>query len=35
MDVVDKIRAVPTGTQGPYQNVPVDPRRHPQATVEN
>ena len=25
MDVVDKIRAVPTGNRGPYQNVPVTP----------
>ena len=24
MDVVDKIRAVPTGNKGPYQNVPAD-----------
>ena len=23
--VVDKIKGVPTGTRGPYQNVPVEP----------
>jgi hypothetical protein len=25
MDVVDKIRAVPTASRGPHQNVPVAP----------
>ena len=25
MDVVDKIRVVPTGTKGPFQNVPLTP----------
>jgi cyclophilin family peptidyl-prolyl cis-trans isomerase len=25
MDVVDRIKAVPTGTRGPYQNVPLSP----------
>ncbi len=25
MDVVDKIRAVPTGTRGPFQDVPNEP----------
>jgi peptidyl-prolyl cis-trans isomerase A (cyclophilin A) len=25
MDVVDKIKAVPTGNKGPHQNVPVTP----------
>jgi peptidyl-prolyl cis-trans isomerase A (cyclophilin A) len=35
MDVVDKIRVVPTGTQGPYQNVPVTPVVIRKATQEN
>ena len=34
MDVVDKIRAVPTGNKGPYQNVPVEPVTINKATVE-
>ena len=34
MDVVDKIRNVPTGTQGPYENVPVKPVLINKATVE-
>ena len=34
MDVVDKIRAVPTTTKGPYQNVPAEPVLIKQATVE-
>ncbi|HJV94612.1 MAG TPA: peptidylprolyl isomerase [Albitalea sp.] len=34
MDVVDKIRAVPTGNKGPHQNVPVEPVIIKQATVE-
>jgi peptidyl-prolyl cis-trans isomerase A (cyclophilin A) len=34
MDVVDKIRVVPTGSQGPHQNVPVDARVIRKATVE-
>jgi peptidyl-prolyl cis-trans isomerase A (cyclophilin A) len=25
MDVVDRIKATPTGTRGPYQNVPLAP----------
>ncbi|CAD5366144.1 peptidyl-prolyl cis-trans isomerase A (rotamase A) [Rubrivivax sp. A210] len=35
MDVVDKIRAVPTANAGPYQNVPVTPVVIRKATVEN
>jgi peptidyl-prolyl cis-trans isomerase A (cyclophilin A) len=34
MDVVDKIRVVPTGNKGPYQNVPLEPVTIKQATVE-
>lgn len=34
MDVVDKIRAVPTTTKGPHQNVPAEPVLIKQATVE-
>jgi peptidyl-prolyl cis-trans isomerase A (cyclophilin A) len=34
MDVVDKIRAVPTGNKGPFQNVPVKPVQINRATVE-
>ena len=34
MDVVDKIRVVPTGNKGPHQNVPVEPVTIKQATVE-
>ncbi len=34
MDVVDKIRTVPTGNKGPHQNVPMDPVIIKQATVE-
>jgi peptidyl-prolyl cis-trans isomerase A (cyclophilin A) len=34
MDVVDKIRAVPTGNKGPYQNVPVEPITILKATLE-
>ncbi len=34
MDVVDKIRAVPTGNKGPHQNVPVEPVTIKTATVE-
>ncbi len=34
MDVVDKIRAVPTGNKGPHQNVPVEPIIIKQATLE-
>ncbi len=34
MDVVDKIRGVPTGNVGPYQNVPLEPITINQATVE-
>jgi len=34
MDVVDKIRAVPTGNKGPYQNVPVEPVLIKKATLE-
>ena len=35
MDVVDKIRAVPTGNQGPHQNVPLTPVVIRKATQEN
>ena len=34
MDVVDKIRAVPTANKGPHQNVPIEPVIIKQATVE-
>ncbi len=34
MDVVDKIRAVPTGSKGPHQNVPVQAVIIKQATLE-
>ncbi|MBT9486576.1 MAG: peptidyl-prolyl cis-trans isomerase [Rubrivivax sp.] len=34
MDVVDKIRAVPTGNSGPYQNVPLQPILIKQASLE-
>ncbi len=34
MDVVDKIRAVATGNQGPHQNVPLQPVVIKQATLE-
>jgi len=34
MDVVDRIRAVPTGNQGPFQNVPTKPVIITKATVE-
>jgi len=34
MDVVDRIRAVPTGSKGPHQNVPIEPVTIQQATVE-
>jgi peptidyl-prolyl cis-trans isomerase A (cyclophilin A) len=34
MDVVDKIRTVPTGNKGPYQNVPLDPIFIKKASVE-
>jgi peptidyl-prolyl cis-trans isomerase A (cyclophilin A) len=34
MDVVDKIRTVPTGNKGPHQNVPVEPVIIKQATLE-
>ena len=34
MDVVDKIRAVPTGNKGPYRDVPVEAVTIQQATVE-
>jgi peptidyl-prolyl cis-trans isomerase A (cyclophilin A) len=34
MDVVDKIRAVPTTSKGPHQNVPAEPVLIKQATVE-
>lgn len=33
MDVVDRIRAVPTGNRGPYQNVPLQPVTIIKATV--
>jgi peptidyl-prolyl cis-trans isomerase A (cyclophilin A) len=35
MDVVDKIRAVPTGNKGPYQNVPLTAVTITKASVEN
>ena len=35
MDVVDRIRAVPTATRGPHQNVPTMPVTIRKATVEN
>ena len=34
MDVVDKIRVVPTRAQGPHQNLPVTPVTIRKATVE-
>ena len=34
MDVIDKIRAVPTGNKGGHQNVPLEPVTIKQATVE-
>lgn len=34
MDVVDKIRQVPTGNKGPHQNVPLQPVLINKATVE-
>jgi len=34
MDVVDKIRAVPTGNSGPYQNVPLQPILIKQVSLE-
>ncbi len=34
MDVVDKIRALPTGNVGPYQNVPLQPVTIKKATLE-
>ena len=34
MEVVDKIRTVPTGNKGPYQNVPVQPVLIKSATLE-
>jgi peptidyl-prolyl cis-trans isomerase A (cyclophilin A) len=34
MDVVDKIRVVPTGNKGPHQNVPNEPVTITKATVE-
>lgn len=34
MDVVEKIRGVPTTSQGPYQNVPAEPVLIKQASVE-
>ena len=34
MDVVDKIRQVPTGNKGPYQNVPLQPVTINKASVE-
>jgi peptidyl-prolyl cis-trans isomerase A (cyclophilin A) len=35
MEVVDRIKAVPTQSQGPHQNVPVTPITINKATVEN
>jgi peptidyl-prolyl cis-trans isomerase A (cyclophilin A) len=34
LDVVDRIKAVPTQPQGPHQNVPVTPVTITKATVE-
>jgi len=34
MDVVDRIRAVPTGSKGPHENVPLEAVTIKQATVE-
>ena len=34
MDVVDKIRTMPTGNKGPYQNVPLEPITIKSATLE-
>ena len=34
MDVVDKIRAVPTGSKGPYENVPLQPVVINKATIK-
>ena len=34
MDVVDKIRMLPVGNKGPYQNVPVTPVTIKQATLQ-
>ena len=34
MDVVEKIRAVPTGNKGPFENVPLEPVIIKQATLE-
>lgn len=34
MDVVDKIKSVPTGNKGPHQNVPVQPVLIKKATLE-
>ena len=34
MDVVDKIKAVPTGNKGPHQNVPLEPVTIKNASVE-
>ena len=33
MDVVDKIRGVPTGNKGPYENVPLQPVVINKATI--
>jgi peptidyl-prolyl cis-trans isomerase A (cyclophilin A) len=35
MDVVDRIRAVPTGNKGPYQNVPLTAVTITKASLEN
>ena len=35
MEVVDRIKAVPTGNKGPHQNVPVTPVVIRKATLEN
>jgi peptidyl-prolyl cis-trans isomerase A (cyclophilin A) len=34
MDVVDKIKAVPTGNKGPHQNVPLEPVTIKKASLE-
>jgi peptidyl-prolyl cis-trans isomerase A (cyclophilin A) len=35
VDVVDKIKAVPTASKGPHQNVPVSPVLIRKASLEN
>jgi peptidyl-prolyl cis-trans isomerase A (cyclophilin A) len=35
MDVIDKIRKLPTGNKGPLQNVPLTPVTITKASLEN